>query len=211
MNANRLLALYDRVAEAPDAVGGLRRFVLDLAVRGKLVEQDSADEPASELLSRMAAEKARIVKAGEIRKPRSLANGMDVEAAFEIPATWCWCRLDAIGAIVGGGTPPASDPRNFAAPGEGVAWLTPKDLGGCRSLYVGHGSRDLSPRGLDGSSATLMPVGTVVFSSRAPIGYVAIAANPVATNQGFKSVVPYESGCSRYIALALRSPLCQRT
>ncbi len=205
MRSNRLLALYDRVADAPDALGRLRRFVLDLAVRGTLVEQDPADEPASKLLTRMAAEKARMVKAGEIRKPRSFANGMALEAAFEIPATWCWCRLDAIGAIVGGGTPPASDSRNFAAPGDGVAWLTPKDLGGCRSRYVGHGSRDLSPRGLDSSSATLMPVGTVVFSSRAPIGYVAIAANPVATNQGFKSVVPYESGCSRYIALALRS------
>lgn len=60
MNADRLLALYDRVAEAPDAITSLRRFVLDLAVRGKLVEQDPADEPASELLKRIAAEKARL-------------------------------------------------------------------------------------------------------------------------------------------------------
>ena len=58
MNADRLFALYDRVADAPDAVSRLRRFVLDLAVRGKLVEQDPADEPASELLKRIAAEKA---------------------------------------------------------------------------------------------------------------------------------------------------------
>ncbi len=58
MNADRLLALYDQVAEAPDAIARLRRFVLDLAVRGKLVAQDPADEPASELLKRIAAEKA---------------------------------------------------------------------------------------------------------------------------------------------------------
>src|SRR5690606_25812835 len=70
MNAERLLALYDTVAEAPDAVPSLRRFVLDLAVRGKLVPQDPADEPASELLKRIAAEKARLVKAGKIRKDR---------------------------------------------------------------------------------------------------------------------------------------------
>ena len=67
MNADRLLALYERVAEAPGAVPRLRRFVLDLAVRGKLVAQDAGDEPASELLKRIAAEKARLVKAGEIK------------------------------------------------------------------------------------------------------------------------------------------------
>ncbi len=63
MNADRLLALYDQVAEAPDAVPRLRRFVLDLAVRGKLVAQEAGDEPASELLERIAVEKARLVKA----------------------------------------------------------------------------------------------------------------------------------------------------
>ncbi len=209
MNADRLLGLYHRMADAPDAVARLRRFVLDLAVRGQLVEQDPSDEPATKLLKRLEAEKHRMVRAGELRKPRkprSVASGtMDLEVAFRIPASWCWCRLAAIGAIVGGGTPRASDARSFAAPGEGVAWLTPRDLGGCRSLYIGRGSRDLSPRGLDRSAATLMPAGTVLFSSRAPVGYVAIAANPVATNQGFKSVVPYDFDCSRYIALALQS------
>ena len=73
MNAERLLALYDRVAEVPDAVVRLRRFVLDLAVRGKLVEQDPADEPAVELLKRIAVEKARLVEAGRIRKPKSIS------------------------------------------------------------------------------------------------------------------------------------------
>ena len=205
MNTDRLFALYDRVADAPDAVGRLRRFVLDLAVRGKLVEQDPADEPASELLRRIAAEKARLVKAGEIRKPRDLSHGEDMVAPFEISATWCWRRLDTVGAIVGGGTPSAGDPTNFVEPPEGIPWLTPKDLGGYGSSYVERGGRDLSEKGLESSSATLMPAGTVLFSSRAPIGYVAIAANPVATNQGFKSVVPYVPDCSRYIALAMQA------
>ena len=61
MNADRLLALYDRVAEAPDAIARLRRFVLDLAVRGKLVEQDPADEPASDLLKRIARRRRGLV------------------------------------------------------------------------------------------------------------------------------------------------------
>jgi type I restriction enzyme, S subunit len=65
MNAERLLEHYERIADAPNAITRLRRFILDLALRGKLVPQDTKDEPASELLKRIAAEKARLVKAGE--------------------------------------------------------------------------------------------------------------------------------------------------
>ena len=205
MKAERLFAVYDRVADAPNAVDRVRRFVLDLAVRGKLVEQNPADEPAWELLRRIATEKTRMVKDGKIRRPRKLSNGEDLVPPFAIPSTWRWVRLDVVGAIVGGGTPRAGDLRNFLEPGKGIAWLTPKDLGGHRSPFIERGSRDLSERGVQASSATLMPAGTVLFSSRAPIGYVAIASNPISTNQGFKSVVPYVSGCSRYIALALQT------
>ena len=74
MNAERLLAHYERIADAPDAIARLRRFILDLAVRGKLVPQDPNDEPASELLKRIAAEKARLVKAGEIRKREAASS-----------------------------------------------------------------------------------------------------------------------------------------
>ncbi len=72
MNAERLLAHYERIADAPDAIPRLRRFILDLAVRGKLVPQDPNDEPASELLKRIAAEKVRLFRAGEIRKEKPL-------------------------------------------------------------------------------------------------------------------------------------------
>ena len=205
MNAERLLTLYDRVADSPDSVSRLRRFVLDLAVRGRLVEQDPADEPASELLKRLAAEKARLVSAGKIRKPPHFANGRDWSLTFEVPVSWCWCRLDAVGAVIGGGTPSATDHSNFAEPGEGIPWLTPADLGGHEELYIERGLRDLSKTGLQSSSATIMPFGTVLFTSRAPIGYVAIAANPIATNQGFKSIVPYVTDCSRFVALALQA------
>jgi type I restriction enzyme S subunit len=205
MNAERLLAHYERIADAPDAIPRLRRFVLDLAVRGKLVPQDPDDEPAAELLKRIAAEKARRVKAGDLRKPRDLDNGGAIDEPFSIPATWRWLRLDAVGAIVGGGTPSATDPDNFAEPGEGVPWLTPADLGGYSDLYISRGARDLSEKGLRTSSATVMPKGTVLFTSRAPIGYVAIAANPISTNQGFKSIVSYVADCSRFIATAMKA------
>jgi type I restriction enzyme S subunit len=93
MNAERLLAHYEEIADAPDAIGRLRRFVLDLAVRGKLVPQDPGEEPASELLKRIAAEKARLTKAGEFHEPRSFARIDRIDLPF-VPAThWCWTRL----------------------------------------------------------------------------------------------------------------------
>ena len=72
MNAEHLLTHFDRIADTPDAIPRLRRFILDLAVRGKLVPQDPNDEPASELLKRIRVEKARLVKAGEIRNPKQV-------------------------------------------------------------------------------------------------------------------------------------------
>jgi type I restriction enzyme, S subunit len=95
MNAERLLQNYERIAEAPDAIPRLRRFILDLAVRGKLVPQDSSDEPASELLKRIAAEKARLVKAGEIRGAHRQAIGEN-ELRFPLPGGWSAERLAAI-------------------------------------------------------------------------------------------------------------------
>ena len=205
MNAERLLAHYERIADTPEAIPRLRRFVLDLAVRGNLVAQDPNDEPVSEQLQQIAAGKMRLVRAGTIRKPRDLGGDEDLLAPFEIPATWHWVRLDQVGAIIAGGTPSASNSANFAVPGTGVPWLTPADLGGFSQLFISHGARDLSETGLKSSSATLMRAGTVLFTSRAPIGYVAISANPIATNQGFKSIVPYIPDCSRFIALAMKA------
>jgi type I restriction enzyme, S subunit len=91
MNAERLLAHYEKIADAPDTITRLRRFILDLAVRGKLVPQDASEEPASELLKRIAKEKARLVKAGEIRKPKVLP---DVEEPpFDLPQNWRWTPI----------------------------------------------------------------------------------------------------------------------
>ncbi|MCT8160001.1 restriction endonuclease subunit S [Pseudoruegeria sp. SHC-113] len=205
MNAERLLQVYEQISEAPDAIAQLRRFVLDLAVRGKLVEQDAADEPASELISRLSAGKEQLVLTKVIKKPRVLGNDDELVRPYDIPVSWQWCRLDSVGAIVGGGTPSAADSSNFETPGSGVPWLTPADLGGHAHSYISRGARDLSEKGLSSSSATLMPTGAVLFTSRAPIGYVAIAENPISTNQGFKSVVPFLSDCSRYIALTLKA------
>jgi type I restriction enzyme, S subunit len=96
MSADLLLKYYDRIADAPDAIPQLRRFVLDLAVRGKLVPQDPTDEPASELLKRIAAEKTRLVKAGEFHEPRSFVRIDRNHLPFVPPPHWCWAHLNDI-------------------------------------------------------------------------------------------------------------------
>jgi type I restriction enzyme S subunit len=98
MNAALLLEHYEQIAEAPDAIARLRRFILDLAVRGKLVEQDLNDEPASELLKRIAAEKARLVVAGEIKAGK--LNESSRAATSALPLGWVKAPLDAIAACL---------------------------------------------------------------------------------------------------------------
>lgn len=105
MKSERLIELYDRAAEAPDAVDRLRKFVLDLAVRGKLVEQNPEDEPAEELLKRITAEQARLVKAGEIRKPRPVPPLDPEDIDYSAPTGWVWTQISEIGVI---------SPRNVA-------------------------------------------------------------------------------------------------
>ena len=106
---------------------------------------------------------------------------------WQIPRSWVWVESHQIAEIVGGGTPRTDDPTNFE--GGDVPWVTPADLSGYKDKYISRGARNITRKGLGNSGASLMPKGTVLFSSRAPIGYVAIAANPLSTNQGFKSFV----------------------
>jgi type I restriction enzyme, S subunit len=103
MNADRLLAHYERIADAPDAIARLRRFILDLAVRGKLVAEDPKDEPVSELLKRIVKEKARMVEAGEVRNSKPILPLS--EPPFPIPSNWRWSQIAEIGVL---------NPRNEA-------------------------------------------------------------------------------------------------
>lgn len=105
-------------------------------------------------------------------------------------------KLGDIGKIVGGGTPKTKEESYY---GGEIAWITPKDLSLNKSKYIFYGERNITEEGLKNSSAKLLPKGTVLFSSRAPIGYVAIAGNDLATNQGFKSVIPAENVDSEFI------------
>ena len=105
-------------------------------------------------------------------------------------ATWKECTLSELGTIVGGATPSTKDESNYE--NGDIPWITPKDLSTFTGRYIFNGERNITRKGLKSCSAQMLPKNTVLFSSRAPIGYVAIAGCPVCTNQGFKSVVPNE-------------------
>ena len=110
-------------------------------------------------------------------------------------------KISDIGKIVSGATPKTKDVDNY---GGSIAWITPADLSGYTSKYISHGSRNITQKGYDSCSTHLMPRGTVLFSSRAPIGYVAIAENPICTNQGFKSIVPNDDIDSEFLYYQLQ-------
>ena len=111
---------------------------------------------------------------------------MTAESAGLMRSEWVERTIGEIAEVVGGGTPSTKDPSNFDGD---IPWLTPKDLSRNHPRYVSRGSRNLSRKGLETSSARLLPANSVLLTSRAPIGYVAIAANPIATNQGFRSLI----------------------
>ena len=108
-------------------------------------------------------------------------------ARKELPKGWQWTTMEDIADVIGGGTPKSKEKRFFD--GGEIAWLTPADLSGYTAKHISRGARNITEAGLNSSSAKLMPAGSVLFTSRAPIGYVAIASNEISTNQGFKSFV----------------------
>ena len=120
-------------------------------------------------------------------------NGEFVESELGmIPKGWRVGTLEEIGDIVGGSTPSKSKPEYYTD--KGIAWLTPKDLSISNNKFTAKGEIDITEEGYKSCSTKVLPKGAVLFSSRAPIGYITIAKNEICTNQGFKSVIPKMAG-----------------
>lgn len=153
----------------------LKKSILLAAISGKLTFQNE-NENAQE-----------IFKTNEI---------ITADFPFDIPQNWVWTKVKFIGNVVGGGTPKTNESRFW---GGEIPWITPADMSNIHGRYVSNGKRSITSLGLEKSSARLLPQNSVIFSSRAPIGYCAIAKNPLATNQGFKSVIPFNSQMSDYV------------
>jgi type I restriction enzyme S subunit len=114
---------------------------------------------------------------------------------------WPIYKVSEFAEIYNGGTPSTSEPKNF---GGEIPWITPKDLSNYEYRYISKGARSITEHGLKNSSATIVPEGTILLTSRAPVGYMAIAQNPVTTNQGFKNLVIKEGFDNRFIFYMLK-------
>lgn len=119
--------------------------------------------------------------------------------------SWKSGSISDLGDVIGGSTPSKKVDAYYTD--HGIAWITPKDLSQDHSKFFSHGEIDITEQGLSNSSAVMMPAGTVLFSSRAPIGYIAIAANELCTNQGFKSVVPKSEIGTAFVYCFLKANL----
>jgi type I restriction enzyme S subunit len=119
-----------------------------------------------------------------------------------LPGSWEVCTLQDVGGIVSGGTPSTKNPDFW---GDEVPWISPSDLTGYTKKFILRGAKSLTKLGLEKSSAKLMPAGSVHFSSRAPIGYVAVSSQSLCTNQGFKSLVPAPGVFNEYVYFYLKS------
>ena len=142
-------------------------------------------------------------------KPYKTSGGkMVYNAALkrEIPEGWDEGTLEALGQIVGGSTPSTTEIDNFCK--DGTPWITPNDLSDNQgNKFITRGATDVSVAGIKSASLKKYPIGSVLLSSRAPIGYMAIARNELTTNQGFKSFIPNKGYSSAFIFYAVTRSL----
>lgn len=198
MNAERLFKNFDRLVNAPAAIPRFRRFILDLAVRGKLVPQDPSDEPASELLKRIEAEKARLVKAGEIRKPKPLLPVNDGLLPFLLPDSWSWVKLGSVFAYDAG---LKAEPNRL--PGD--AWLLELEDIEKASGKIVQRLRvvDRSPK----SIKSKFQLGDVLYGKLRPyLNKVVVADRPGFSTTEIVALRCYGESVPEYTCLALRRP-----
>lgn len=142
-------------------------------------------------------------------KPYKTSGGKMVYSPIlkrDIPEGWEAGTLEDLGQIVGGSTPSTQSPENFTT--EGTPWITPNDLSNNQgNKFISRGRQDVSAEGIKSASLKKYPAGTVLLSSRAPIGYMAISRNEVTTNQGFKSFIPNKGYSSEFIYYTVKNSL----
>lgn len=164
-------------------IAKLRRLILGLAVRGNLVRQNPDNEPASALLQKIKNHRSELIKAGSIKKPKTLSEVSVEEQYFPLPENWEWVRLGTLfDSIISGGTP---SKRNPAFWGGEIPWASVKDLG--KSKYLDTTQDHITEAGLQAGSK-LAATGDVLICTRMGLGKVAICSRPIAINQDLKAV-----------------------
>lgn len=120
----------------------------------------------------------------------------------KIPEEWTVYEISDVAEVIGGGTPSTKVPEYW---GGDISWITPKDLANFEFRYIKKGVRNITKKGLDDSSAKILPKNTVLLTTRAPVGYLAIADNEITTNQGFRSLVPKRRTKSEFLFYLLKN------
>ena len=197
MNADQLLAHYEQVADTPDAITHLRRFILDLAVRGKLVPQDPSDEPASELLKRITVEKTRLGKTVRIKKNKAKPTRR-MAAPFELPQSWKWAAIGDIFWYDAGikRKPESLNQELWLLELEDIEKNTGRLL-----IRVKVSNRESR------STKSEFSIGDILYGKLRPyLNKVIVADEPGYSTTEIVALRPYLSICSQYCALALRRP-----
>jgi type I restriction enzyme S subunit len=200
MNPEQLLQHFDRIGEAPDAIPRLRRFILDLAVRGKLVEQDQNDEPATELLKKIQAEKTLLVKSGKIKKQPELPEVSVDEQFFESPESWVWTRFGEIADFSAGRTPSRHD-SSFWNTGE-YPWISIADMKDGETIFKT--KETISERAkTQVFSSDPVGAGTIIMSFKLTIGKIARLGVPAFHNEAIISIRPHLIALEEYLFMVL--------
>ena len=182
----------------------LRQKILDLAIRGKLVPQDSNDEPASVLLERIKAEKERLIKEGKIKRSKKSAKTSDTphyeNVPFEVPESWVWTTLGEVGTWQSGGTPSRSNKTYY---GGNIPWLKTGDL---NDGLISDIPESITEEAVANSSAKINPTGSVLIAMYgATIGKLGILTFPATTNQACCACIEFNAIIQLYLFYFLLS------
>jgi len=192
---------FDTAFDTPDGIKKLRELILTLAMQGKLVPQDPNDQPAGELLKEIAAEKARLIKAGKLKLSSKNSTGLKIKALDNLPSGWEFISLTDLGFFVGGKTPSTNKPAFWN--GE-IPWVSAKDM---KSDSIMDSEDHITEAGLN-SGLALIPAQSILMVVRSGILRrtfpVAINKVPCTINQDLKALVPFAKGYATYVAMMLK-------
>lgn len=199
---DELMALCDELEAAENELDTLEahfadylpKCILQAAVQGKLVPQDKNDEPASELLKRIQAEKIKLIKEGKLKKEEPLRPITEDVIPYDLPDGWVWCRLGEImHGNVGGGTPSKQRAEYWNG---NIPWASVKDLN-CNILSTTQDT--ITELGLKESTSNLIPADSIIVCMRMGLGKIAISAIPVAINQDLRALfIPKDKIVDQY-------------
>lgn len=209
----KIQKIKEIIEEVKEKTTSRREAILSKAFSGELTEKwrgENHTENARELLVKINDEKLKLWEdeckkaedEGRKKPAKPKLKTIDEmlvgaeEMPYKLPNNWVWTRLGDITNVVSGGTPSTSKEEYYNG---NIPWITPKDLSNYKEKYILNGARNITEEGLKKSSAVLLPINSVLMSSRAPIGYVVINKKEVSTNQGFKSFTPSISYIPEYL------------